>query len=87
MESVPGKRDPKASVLKTDALACRNARFKNASATKWFLDLFLNQAMVDSVSVRFENARVEKMPLNIRIHSGMREPLAFRSATQRTLPY
>ena len=36
------------------------------------------QAMVDSVSVRFKNARVEKMPLNV--YSGMREPLACRSA-------
>ena len=40
-------------VLKT--LACRNG----------FWTSF--QAMVDSVSVRFQNARVEKMPLNIRI--------------------
>ena len=42
-----------------------NARFKNTSVSKWFLDLFY--AMVDSVSARFKNARVEKMPLNIRI--------------------
>ena len=40
-------------VLKT--LACRNG----------FWTSF--KAMVDSVSVRFKNARVEKMPLNIRI--------------------
>ena len=43
--------------------------------------------MVDSVSVRFKNARVEKMPLDIRIHtefhSGMREPLACRSASAK----
>ena len=45
--------------------ACRNARFKNTSVSKWFLDLF--QAMVDSVSVRLKNARVEKVPFNIRI--------------------
>ena len=34
------------------------------------------------MSVRFKNARVEKMPLNIEIevYSGMQEPLACRSA-------
>ena len=56
-------------VLKTDTLACRNARFKNTSrvtsVSKWSLDLF--QAMVGSVSVRFKNAGVEKVLLNIRI--------------------
>ena len=51
--------------LKKRMRACRNARFKNTSVSKWFLDLF--QAMVDSVSARFKNARVEKMPLNICI--------------------
>ena len=38
---------------------------KNTSMSKWFFDLF--SAMVDSVSVRFKNARVKKMLLNIRI--------------------
>ena len=38
--------------------------------------------MVDSVSVRFKNASVsKKMPLNIIVYSGMREPLACRSAS------
>ena len=41
--------------------------------------------MVDSVSVRFKNACVEKMPLNIRIHSGMREPLALSDCVLKTL--
>ena len=35
--------------------------------------------MVDSVSVRFKNAGVEKMPLKIIVYSGMREPLALRA--------
>ena len=34
--------------------------------------------MVDRVSVRFKDARVEKGPLNIIVHSAMREPLACR---------
>ena len=30
----------KTRVLKTDTRECRNARFKNTSVSKWFLDLF-----------------------------------------------
>ena len=39
--------------------------FQNASVSKKSRRLL--QAWVDSVSVRFKTARVEKMPLNIRI--------------------
>ena len=38
--------------------------------------------MVDSVSVRFKNARVEMLPLTF-VYSGMREPLACRSASAK----
>ena len=46
--------------------ARRNARFKNASLSKKCRRPL--SAVVDSVSVRCKNARVEKMPLNIRRH-------------------
>ena len=38
---------------------------KNASVSKKLSEAL--EALVDSVSARFKNARVEKMPLNIRI--------------------
>ena len=41
--------------------ACRNTRLKNASVPGLF------EALVDSVLVRFEHARVEQMRLNIRL--------------------
>ena len=44
--------------------ACRNTRFKKASVSKKCRRPI--QALVDSVSVRFKNARVEKVRLNIR---------------------
>ena len=36
----------------------RHARFQETSVSKWFLDIV--KAKVDSVSARFENARVKK---------------------------
>ena len=51
--------DGRKRAFKKRTRACRNARFKNTSVSKLFLDLF--KAMIDSVSVRFKNARVEKM--------------------------
>ena len=43
--------------------------------------------MVDSVLVRFKNVSVSKeVPLNIIAYSGMREPVACRSASAKNAP-
>ena len=48
----------KRAFFKTDTRVSKRAFFSNTSMSKWFLDLF--EAMVDSVSVRFQNASVSK---------------------------
>ena len=62
--SIANLRWAKTRVLKAGTRVSKRA-LKNTSVSKWFLDLF--KSMVDSVSVRFKNARVENKPLNIRI--------------------
>ena len=70
----------KTRVKKTHTRALSRCAFLKTLACRGPL-----QALVDSVSVRFKNARVEKMPLNILACSKMREPLASRSAFLKTL--